>query len=105
MQNFDFLEQIPDAGAVFGSDLEHRLETELMELRRIALPRAIIRLVDDQNDGLVETPDGGRNELSLKNDFSVLVTRTSPPPPEIVSTNAPAKVVQPLRSPKAQGQP
>lgn len=27
------------------------------------------------------TPDGGRNELSLKNDFSVLVTRTSPPPP------------------------
>jgi hypothetical protein len=51
------------------------------------------------------TPDGGRNELSLKNDFSVLVTRTSPPPPEVVSTNAPAKVVQPLRSPKAQGQP
>ncbi|MCW5552289.1 MAG: hypothetical protein KIS67_08970 [Verrucomicrobiae bacterium] len=26
------------------------------------------------------TPDGGRNELSLKNDFSVLVTRTSPYP-------------------------
>ena len=51
------------------------------------------------------TPDGGRNELSLKNDFSVLVTRTSPPPPEVVYTNAPAKVVQPLRSPKAQGQP
>ncbi|MCU0786011.1 MAG: TrbG/VirB9 family P-type conjugative transfer protein [Verrucomicrobia bacterium] len=51
------------------------------------------------------TPDGGRNELSLKNDFSVLVTRTSPPPREVVSTNAPAKVVQPLRSPKAQGQP
>ncbi|MFO1514499.1 MAG: hypothetical protein U1F83_16585 [Verrucomicrobiota bacterium] len=51
------------------------------------------------------TPDGGRNELSLKNDFSVLVTRTSPPPPEVVSTNAPAKLVQPLRSPKAQGQP
>lgn len=51
------------------------------------------------------TPDGGRNELSLKNDFSVLVTRTSTPPPEVVSTNAPAKVVQPLRSPKAQGQP
>lgn len=51
------------------------------------------------------TPDGGRNELSLKNDFSVLVTRTSPPPPEVVSANAPAKVVQPLRSPKAQGQP
>lgn len=26
------------------------------------------------------TPDGGRNELSLKNEFSVLVTRTSPQP-------------------------
>jgi hypothetical protein len=27
------------------------------------------------------TPDGGRNELSLKNDFAVLVTRLTPPPP------------------------
>jgi len=51
------------------------------------------------------TPDGGRNELSLKNDFTVLVTRTSPPPPEDTSTNASANVVQPFRSPKAQGQP
>ncbi len=51
------------------------------------------------------TPDGGRNELSLKNDFTVLVTRTSPPPPEDTSTNAPQQVVQPFRSPKAQGQP
>lgn len=51
------------------------------------------------------TPDGGRNELSLKNDFTVLVTRTSPPPPEDTSTNAPPKVVPPFRSPKAQGQP
>lgn len=51
------------------------------------------------------TPDGGRNELSLKNDFTVLVTRTSPPPPEDISTNAPAKIVPPFRSPKAQGQP
>ncbi len=50
-------------------------------------------------------PDGGRNELSLKNDFTVLVTRTSPLPPLDTSTNAPAKVVQPFRSPKAQGQP
>jgi len=50
------------------------------------------------------TPDGGRNELSLQNDFSVLVTRTSPPPPEVVSTNAPVTVVPPLLSPKAQGQ-
>ncbi|MGN6643723.1 MAG: hypothetical protein ACTHKU_12070 [Verrucomicrobiota bacterium] len=51
------------------------------------------------------TPNGGRNELSLKNDFSVLVTRTSPPPPIDVSTNAPAQVVQPFRSPKTQRQP
>ena len=49
------------------------------------------------------TPDGGRNELSLKNDFAVLVTRTSPPPPPPdVSTNAPAKPVQPVRSPKGE---
>lgn len=27
------------------------------------------------------TPDGGRNELSLKNDFTILVTRTTPQPP------------------------
>jgi hypothetical protein len=27
------------------------------------------------------TPDGGRNELSLKNDFTVLVTRLAPSPP------------------------
>lgn len=51
------------------------------------------------------TPDGGRNELSLKNDFTVLVTRTSPPPPEDTSTNAHQQVVPPFRSPKAQGQP
>lgn len=51
------------------------------------------------------TPDGGRNELSLKNDFTVLVTRTSPSPPEDVSTNAPEKPVQLFRSPRAQGQP
>lgn len=51
------------------------------------------------------TPDGGRNELSLKNDFTVLVTRTTPPPPEDNSTAAPAKMVPPFRSPKAQAQP
>jgi len=35
------------------------------------------------------TPDGGRNELSLKNEFTVLVTRLTPPPPvPSVSTNA-----------------
>ena len=38
------------------------------------------------------TPDGGRNELSLKNEFSVLVTRTMPEPflPPTVSTNSPS---------------
>ena len=35
------------------------------------------------------TPDGGRNELSLKNEFTVLVTRLPPPAPvPAVSTNA-----------------
>jgi hypothetical protein len=47
------------------------------------------------------TPDGGRNELSLKNDFSVLVTRTSPTPPPIVITNSPTQA-KPVRSPKGQ---
>lgn len=46
------------------------------------------------------TPDGGRNELSLKNDFTVLVTRTSPPPPVPAVTNAPVVPVKPIRSPK-----
>jgi len=36
------------------------------------------------------TPDGGRNELSLKNDFTVLVTRLTPPPAiSKLNTNAP----------------
>src|SRR5271169_509727 len=44
------------------------------------------------------TPDGGRNELSLRNAFTVLVTRLSPPPPPVVTvTNAP---VRPIRPPK-----
>ncbi len=47
------------------------------------------------------TPDGGRNELSLKNEFTVLVTRLSPPPP-VVITNSVVVPVKPLRSPKAQ---
>ncbi len=46
------------------------------------------------------TPDGGRNELSLKNQFTVLVNRLSPPPPTITVTNAP--IVHPIRSPKGQ---
>jgi hypothetical protein len=48
------------------------------------------------------TPDGGRNDLSLKNQFTVLVNRLSPPPPPppvVTTTNAP---VHPLRSPRGQ---
>jgi hypothetical protein len=48
------------------------------------------------------TPDGGRNELSLKNEFTVLVTRTSPPPPVAANTNAPVVPVKPIRPPKGQ---
>jgi hypothetical protein len=48
------------------------------------------------------TPDGGRNELSLKNEFTVLITRTSPPPPVATVTNAPVIHVQPVASPKGQ---
>jgi hypothetical protein len=44
------------------------------------------------------TPDGGRNDLSLKNEFSVLVTRLSPPPAAAI-TNTP---VHPIRPPKGQ---
>jgi hypothetical protein len=47
-------------------------------------------------------PDGGRNNLSLKNQFIVLLNRLSPPPPApavIMNTNIP---VRPLRSPKGQ---
>ncbi|MEK7782249.1 MAG: hypothetical protein AAB370_12185 [Verrucomicrobiota bacterium] len=44
-------------------------------------------------------PDGGRNNLSLKNPFTVLVTRLSAPPPVVIVTNTP---VAPLRSPKDQ---
>jgi hypothetical protein len=45
------------------------------------------------------TPDGGRNNLSLKNAFTVLVNRLSPPPPFVSVTNAP---VRPIRPPKGQ---
>jgi hypothetical protein len=34
------------------------------------------------------TPDGGRNELSLKNNFMVLLDRLSPPPPKRSATNS-----------------
>jgi hypothetical protein len=46
------------------------------------------------------TPDGGRNNLSLKNQFTVLVNRLSPPPPVITVTNVPS--VHPIRSPRGQ---
>jgi hypothetical protein len=48
------------------------------------------------------SPDGGRNDLSLKNQFTVLVNRLSPqppPPPVVTTTNAP---VHPIRSPRNQ---
>ena len=35
------------------------------------------------------TPDGGRNDLSLKNDFTVLINRISPTPRTLVATNTP----------------
>jgi len=52
--------------------------------------------------GITGTPDGGRNELSLKNDFSVLLTRLTPPPPVVTDTNAPVTHVQPIRTPREQ---
>jgi hypothetical protein len=48
------------------------------------------------------TPDGGRNELSLKNQFTVLVKRLSPPPPPPVIVTVTNLPVHPLRSPKGQ---
>jgi hypothetical protein len=49
------------------------------------------------------TPDDGRNNLSLRNAFTVLLTRLSPPPPvpgmpAMSITNAP--IVKPVRSPR-----
>jgi hypothetical protein len=46
------------------------------------------------------SPDGGRNELSLRNAFTVLLTRVSPtpPPPVVTVTNTPS--VKPIRSPR-----
>ena len=46
------------------------------------------------------TPDGGRNDLSLKNQFTVLVTRLSSPPSAATVTNQPA--VHPLYTPRTQ---
>jgi hypothetical protein len=45
------------------------------------------------------TPDGGRNNLSLRNAFTVLVTRISPPAPPVAdATNSPS--VKPVHSPQ-----
>jgi hypothetical protein len=44
------------------------------------------------------TPDGGRNNLSLKNQFTVLVNRLSPPPPVVTTTNAPVHPIHPPRN-------
>ena len=42
------------------------------------------------------TPDGGRNELSLKNEFSVLVTRIALPPSlPTINTNLPSTTEEP----------
>ena len=49
------------------------------------------------------TPDGGRNELSLRNAFTVLLTRLSaPPPPPSVVTTTNAPIVHPIHSPRGQ---
>jgi hypothetical protein len=48
------------------------------------------------------TPDGGRNNLSLKNQFTVLVDRLSPsarPTPVVTATNALAQPVRPSHQP------
>jgi hypothetical protein len=42
------------------------------------------------------TPDGGHNDLSLKNEFKVLVTRLSPPP-AVAITNTPVHPVHPQK--------
>jgi len=46
------------------------------------------------------TPEGGRNELSLQNAFTVLLTRLSPPPPSPIVTVTNAPIVNPIRSPR-----
>ena len=44
------------------------------------------------------TPEGGRNDLSLKNSFTVLVSRLSSPPPAITATNAHVHLVHPSKA-------
>ena len=46
------------------------------------------------------TPDGGRNELSLRNGFTVLLTRLSPTPPMPIVTITNAPGMKPVRSPR-----
>ncbi len=45
------------------------------------------------------TPDGGRNELSLKNQFSVLVTRLTPQPA------LPPQINEPVPAPLEESRP
>ena len=52
--------------------------------------------------GITGTPDGGRNELALKNEFSVLVTRLSPPPTAAFVTNRVVVPVKLLHTPRNQ---
>ncbi|HEV2455355.1 MAG TPA: hypothetical protein VGY98_13910 [Verrucomicrobiae bacterium] len=49
------------------------------------------------------TPDGGRNNLSLENPFTVLIKRLSPPPPPVPVTNVPPDVR--LSAPRQMSQP
>jgi len=52
------------------------------------------------------TPDGGRNELSLKNNFTVLVNRLLPPPPDATGTNSASPVTTKANAKaNAKGQP
>jgi len=51
------------------------------------------------------TPDGGRNELSLKNEFSVLVSRLPSPPPSPATTQTPSAPPQTAASPQQPSSP
>ena len=51
------------------------------------------------------TPDGGRNELSLKNEFSVLVSRLPSPPPSPATTQTPSTPPQSTPPPPQPSSP
>jgi hypothetical protein len=54
---------------------------------------------------LTGTPDGGRNELSLKNEFSVLVSRLPSPPPSPATTQITPPTQQPVPPPAQSSSP